>query len=288
MTFAPVAPDPLDEVAVGALAPTALFDLTGRVAIVTGAAGEIGGWLAAGLGSAGARLVVTDVAEPGLEAAARLLGGAGLECLSVAADLAETKSGDEVVAAALRRFGRVDVLVNCAAVNRREPILDVTPENYDRIVAVDLRAPYFLAQAAARAMIDARRGGSIVNIGSINVAVGLQDVSVYGHAKAALAQLTKVMAVEWTAYGIRANCLAPGMMLTRLSAAVWDDEHRAAWMLDRIPARRPGLPRELVGLCLLLASDAGSYLNGQTIFVDGGFLAGSPWNAESVEHEPEP
>lgn len=286
MSFAPLGRVPLDAGAISELAPSRLFELDGRVAIVTGAGGDIGGWLAAGLGRAGARLVATDVDEAGLKGLAQLLEGAGIDCERVVADLAVTASAEAIVDAALDRFGRVDVLVNCAAVNRREPILDVTPDEYDRIVAVDLRAPYFLAQAAARAMVRAQRGGSIINVGSINIAVGLQDVSVYGHAKAALAQLTKVMAVEWTDYGIRANCLAPGMLLTRLSAAVWEDEHRAQWMLDRIPERRPGLPRELVGLCLLLASDAGSYLNGQTIFVDGGFLAGSPWNARPAAQDP--
>lgn len=264
--------------AMAELAPARLFRLDGRVAVVTGGAGEIGGWLVAGLAAAGARVVAVDLDPAGLERMAEPLRAAGAEPALVEADLTAPGAPERCAAAAVDAFGRLDVLVNGAAINRREPLLDVDPATLDRILAVDLRAPYLLAQACARRMIAAGRGGSIVNVGSASVAVGLQGVSVYGAAKAALAQLTKTMAVEWSAHGIRANCLCPGFMMTALSEPVWHVDSRRRWLLDRIPLRRPGLPAELVGLLLLLAGDAGSYLTGQVLYADGGFLAGSPWD----------
>ncbi len=263
--------------AVPGLVPGALFSLAGRVGLVTGAGGEIGGWLAAGLGAAGARLVLVDRDEAGLARTAGVLAAAGIETVTVACDLTAEEAPERCVAAALDAFGALDVLVNNAAINRRQALLDVDAATFDEIMAVDLRAPYRLTQAAARSMIAAGRGGAIVNVGSINVAVGLQGVSVYGAAKAALAQFTKVLAVELSQHRIRANCLCPGMMMTQLSEPVWQVESRRRWMLDRIPQRRPGLPGELVGALLLLCSEAGAYLNGQAVFVDGGFLAGSGW-----------
>jgi len=269
----------LDVPAIEALRPAALHGLDGRTALVTGAVGEIGRWLAAGLGAAGAHVVLTDREPEPLEEVAGLLRGAGIEATWVAADLTDDGGPERIVAAARAPAGRLDILVNGAAINRRQPILEVEPATFDAIVAVDLRAPYLLAQAAARAMIDAGHGGSIVNIGSINVAVGLDGVSVYGAAKAGLSQLTKVMAVEWSRHGIRANCLCPGFMMTALSRPVWEDPVRRAWILDRVPMRRPGYARELVAMCVLLASNAGSFTTGQTVFIDGGFLAGTSWDA---------
>jgi NAD(P)-dependent dehydrogenase (short-subunit alcohol dehydrogenase family) len=266
----------LDAGAVQGLTPSAAFSLTGRVAVVTGAAGGIGRWLAAGLGAAGAALLLTDVDAEGLQEAAELLRAAGVATASLVCDLGADDAPQRIVEASCTRLGRLDVLVNNAAVNRRLPILDMDPETWDWIVRVDLRAPYFLSQAAARVM---RRqgGGSIINISSVNFAYGLEHISVYGSAKAALSQLTRVMALEWAPYGIRANAIAPGYMDTPLAAPIWADKDVRRWILNRVPMRRPGRPQELVGVCQLLASDASSFITGQTFVVDGGFLAGGKW-----------
>lgn len=265
--------------AVADLVPTTLFDLRGRVAIVTGAAGGIGRWLAAGLGAAGAGVLLCDQRPEPLEEVAEVLRTSDIDCAGFTGDLRDDATPHALVAAALEFGGRLDVLINCAAINRRVPLLEVDPALYDELMAVDLRAPFFVAQAAAHEM--ARRGsGAIVNVSSINAAVGIETVGVYGPAKAALSQLTKVMAVEWAHLGIRANALAPGFVHTPLTEPLWADPVRSGWVRDRTPARRPGLPTELVGACLLLASDAGSYVNGQTLFVDGGFLAGSRWDRD--------
>jgi NAD(P)-dependent dehydrogenase (short-subunit alcohol dehydrogenase family) len=120
-------------------------------------------------------------------------------------------------------------------------------------------------------------GGAIVNISSLNAAYALEHISVYGPAKAGLSQLTRVMALEWSQDGIRANAIAPGFMDTPLAAPIWADPDRRRWILNRVPMKRPGRPEELIGTCLLLASDAGSFLTGQTLYVDGGALAGGRW-----------
>jgi NAD(P)-dependent dehydrogenase (short-subunit alcohol dehydrogenase family) len=258
-----------------ALAPSSLFSLEGKVAVVTGAGGAIGRWLAAGLGAAGARVLVTDVQEPPLEEIRGALTGAGIACERLVVDLTEENAPGRIADAAVE-LGGLDVLVNNAAVNRRLPILEMDPETYDSIMAIDLRLPYFLSQQAARVMKDSG-GGSIINISSINFVYGLEQVSVYGPAKAGLSQLTRVMALEWAEYGIRANAIAPGYMDTPLAAPIWADADISRWIMNRVPVKRPGEPAELVGTCQLLASGAGSFITGQTFIVDGGFMAGGRW-----------
>lgn len=270
-------PGSLDTEAIRALAPGSLFSLEGRVAVVTGAAGGIGRWLAAGLGAAGARVLLTDVDESGLEEARMLLAAGEIEVAAVVVDLAADEAPDLIVEEAHRRFGSLDVLVNNAAVNRRMPILDMDEETWDWITKIDLRLPYFLSQRAARRMIEQGRGGSIIGISSLNANYALEQISVYGPAKAGLSQLARVMALEWAEHGIRANAIAPGFMDTPLAAPIWADPDMSRWIFNRVPVERPGRPDELIGACLLLASDAGSFLTGQTLYVDGGASAGGRW-----------
>lgn len=254
-----------------------LFSLKGKTALVTGAGGGLGGALAEGLAGAGATVVLAD--KPGSDKAATLrnrLVGLGLSMSVVEADLSDVATAPAMVDQVVSRYGSLDILVNCAGVNRREPILEVTPEVFDWIVGVNLKAVYFLSQAAARAMKDAG-GGKIINIGSLTSAIALTDVSVYGCTKAAVMQLTKTMAVEWAQYNIQVNAIGPGFMRTPLSDPVWANPERRRWMEERIPSRRGGQPDEIVGLAILLASSASSYMSGQMVFVDGGFLSGSPW-----------
>lgn len=270
-------PGPLDAQAIRALAPGSLFSLAGRVAIVTGAAGGIGRWLAGGLGAAGAAVLVTDVDEEGLRETVSTLAAGEVVVASTVVDLADEDAPERIVSAALEELGGVDVLVNNAAVNRRMPILEMDRPTWDWIVRIDLRLPYFLSQRTARVMIEQGSGGSIVGISSLNALYALEHISVYGPAKAGLSQLTRVMALEWAEYGIRANAIAPGFMDTPLAAPVWADPEMSRWIFNRVPVERPGHPSELVGACLLLASDAGSFLTGQTLTVDGGASAGGRW-----------
>jgi NAD(P)-dependent dehydrogenase (short-subunit alcohol dehydrogenase family) len=268
---------PLDADAIRALAPSRLYSLDGRVAIVTGAAGGLGRWFAAGLGAAGARVLVTDLDQGPVDELVELLRGAEIDAAGIAVDLADEDAPERIVAAAVEALGGVHVVVNNAAVNRRMPILEMDRETWDWITRIDLRLPYFLSRAAASRMIEQGEGGSVICISSLNALYALEQISVYGPAKGGLSQLTKVMALEWAEHGIRANAIAPGFMDTPLAAPIWADDDMHRWILNRVPVERPGLPRELVGACLLLASEAGSFLSGQTLYVDGGASAGGRW-----------
>ncbi|HEU4720616.1 MAG TPA: SDR family oxidoreductase [Gemmatimonadaceae bacterium] len=261
------------------LRPERLFGLEGRVAIVTGAGGGIGAWLAAGLAAAGAHVVLSDHPRASLEEPLATIAAGGGSADAQQGDLLEDGAPQQLVDAVLERHGRVDVLVNNAGMNRRELIFDVTRESWDLIGALNLRVPFELSRAAAAAMARAGTGGSIVHIGSLNNAIGLQGVSVYGAHKAGLCQLAKSMAIEWAEHDVRVNALCPGFMLTPLSKPLWDDPTRGPWLVERSLMRRPGYPQELVGACLLLASRAGSFITGQALYVEGGWLAGTPWDA---------
>ena len=257
--------------------PAELFSLRDRVAVVTGAAGGVGRWLCAAFGAAGARILATDLALEPTQRMCDALAKRGIETHAFAVDLADEDAAQRIVKAAVDRFGRLDILVNNAGVNRRLPILEATPELLDHIWTVDYIRCYQLSQQAAGVMIG-QGGGVILHIGSLNNLIGLEDVSLIGPTKAALSQLAKVQAIEWSHLGIRTNVLAPGFMATPINATHWTHPTRAPWIMDRTPMCRPGHPAELVGAALLLVSDAGSFMTGQTVYVDGGFSAGSRWN----------
>jgi NAD(P)-dependent dehydrogenase (short-subunit alcohol dehydrogenase family) len=257
--------------------PAKLFSLEGKVAVITGAAGGIGRWYCAAFGAAGAKIVATDLALEPTQRMCDALAERGVATHAVAVDLEDDAAAERIVKAAVDRFGRLDILVNNAGINKREPMLEVSREFLEHIWRVDYVSCYRLSQEAARVMID-QGGGSILHIGSMGGLVGLEDVSAYGPLKAALSQLAKVQSVEWSRFGIRINVVAPGFFATPMNATHWSHPTRAPWIMDRIPMCRPGQPAELVGAALLLVSDAGSFITGQTIYVDGGFTAGSRWN----------
>lgn len=253
-----------------------LFSLAGKTALVTGAAGGIGRVLAASLANAGATVTTHDLTLEMAQDAMSFVEAAGGRAIPVAGNLAEIEECRRIVKDTVAATGRLDIVINCAATNRRKPITEVTEDDFDFITDVNIKAVYFLSQAAYPYM-KALGGGKIVHIGSINPFFALDTVSVYGLTKGAVVQVTKAMAVEWADDNIQVNCVSPGFMMTPLSKPVWEDESRAKWFRTRIPQRRPGLPEELVGAVLLLASPAGSYMTGQTIIVDGGFEAGGSW-----------
>ena len=259
------------------LEPSRLFSLEGKVAIVTGGAGGIGRWLSAGLAKAGATVIVTDRDAEVTMATTEALSHAGQQVTPFVVDLEDDDAAERIVSFARERFDRLDVLINNAGINSRIPMLEVTTKSLDHVWKLDYIRCYELSQAAARLMLP-QGGGAIIHISSLNNVVGLEDVSMLGPAKAALSQLAKGMTVEFGHLGVRTNALAPGFMATPMNATHWTHETRATWIMDRTPMCRPGHPAELVGACLLLASDAGSFISGQTLLVDGGFSAGSRWN----------
>lgn len=255
---------------------TELFTLEGRVALVTGATGGIGQALAHGLALAGAQVALTGRSIARLDQVLHDIRAQDGVADIFEADLDDLDAHPALVEAVCATFGRIDILVNCAGTNQRLPIAEVTPAMYDSIMATNLRGLYFLTQRVAQRMVE-QGGGKIINIGSLTAHVGLQDVSVYGMTKSALAQLTKTMAIEWAAHNVQVNCLSPGFIATELTEPLWQDPQRRQWMLDRLPIKRPGRPSDLVGMTILLASRASDYMTGQTVYIDGGFLAGSQW-----------
>jgi NAD(P)-dependent dehydrogenase (short-subunit alcohol dehydrogenase family) len=255
--------------------------MAGRVVLVTGSGGGIGRVLAAAFFEAGATVALHDRTPEDLVLAGQLLEStdstSGGSFKTFVADLASVEACRGLIEDVASAFGRLDVLVNCAAANRREAVDVVTPETFDWLVAVDVRAPFFLSQAAARHMRK-QGGGKIINVGSINSQYALDTVAVYGLCKGAITQMTKEMAVEFAPYNIQVNCLTPGFIITPMNeSSLWGVERKRDWILGRVPAGRPGLPEDLVGATLLMASDAGSFLTGQSIAVDGGFTAGGSW-----------
>ncbi len=253
-----------------------LFSLEGKAALVTGASSGIGRALACGLAEAGAVVGVHGRDQKRVKETCSMIEKIGGKAFPMIADLIEVENCRELIAHAHADLGRLDVLINCAGANRRKPISEVTQDDFDTIVAVNLRSIYFLSQSAYPIM-RAQGGGKIVNIGSINIFYGLDTVSIYGLSKGGVGQLTKVMAVEWADDNIQVNCITPGFFLTPLTENLFADEEKAQWFRKRIRVRRPGKPEELVGTTLLLSAGASSYITGQNIIVDGGFLAGGSW-----------
>lgn len=253
------------------------FSLAGRSALVTGASGGIGRALAVGLAEAGATVAVHGRSEANLADTAAAIAAVGGRSITLPAELADRAAADRLIADAVAALGRLDVLVNCAGMNRRMPIADFNEADYDLIMQVNLKSLYDLSRAA-RAVMKEQGGGKIVHVASLTSFIGLANTSVYGMTKAAVAQLTKTQAVEWAADNIQVNALAPGFILTPLTEALWADPKRLAWLKGRVPAKRLGHPDEMVAAVLFMAGPGSSYLTGQTIAVDGGALAGASWD----------
>ncbi len=258
-----------------------LFSLKGEVALVTGAGGGIGRELAFSLANAGASVAIHSRSIERLEPIKKEIEQAGGNVIALIADFSSLEEARSLVSKTESAFGRLDILINCAATNIREPIDAVSEEHWDLIMAVNLKSLYFISQEAHKVMKKQKKG-KIINIGSINSLFALGGVSVYGASKGAVAQLTKVMAVEWAKDNIQVNCVIPGFVNTPLSKPIWSDNYKAEWLRSRIPLRRPAEPAEIVGAVLLLASEASSYITGTTIVVDGGFEAGGWWEPDEV------
>jgi NAD(P)-dependent dehydrogenase (short-subunit alcohol dehydrogenase family) len=251
-------------------------DLTGKVALVTGGSRGIGRAIALGFARAGAQVVVASRKQTGVDAVAAEIRELGGTALAVAAHVGEETAIVSLVEKALAAFGRIDVLVNNAATNPHfGPLLDATAAQWDKIMQVNLRGVFLLCQQVVPGMRE-RGGGSIINIASIEGLRPSKVLGVYSVSKAALILLTQALAQELGPDGIRVNALAPGLIRTDFSVALWQAPGLADAIAARTPLQRLGEPEDVVGAALFLASSASAYVNGAVITVDGGLMAGGP------------
>jgi NAD(P)-dependent dehydrogenase (short-subunit alcohol dehydrogenase family) len=251
---------------------SALFDLTGRRALVTGGNSGIGEAMARALGLAGAKILLLARRETELNAAALRMTADGIDVKYLVADLTNVNTLRATGEAALQALGGIDILVNAAGVNLRQPFNDVTPESWQTQIALHLSAPFFLTQALAPAMAE-RGWGRILNIASLQSYRAFANSAPYGAGKGGIVQLTRAIAQEWSPRGITCNAIGPGFFPTALTAAVFANpditQHNAA----QTCIGRNGKLDDLYGATVFLASDASSYITGQTLMVDGGFTA---------------
>jgi gluconate 5-dehydrogenase len=246
-----------------------VFDLTGKIALVTGASRGLGANFAQTLARAGADVAITSRTLASLESTRAAVAALGRRCLPVELDVRAEASIVRAVAAVEAHFGRIDILVNNAGCNIRKPALDVTWDDWNTVLDTNLRGPFFVARAVARGMT-ARGGGRIVNIGSVTSVAGYAGLGPYGASRGGIRQLTMSLAADWGPHGVTVNCLAPGWFKTAQNAVMYED---AAWvrsLSERIPLRRPGALPDLDGALVFLASDASAYVTGQLLLVDGG------------------
>lgn len=250
-----------------------LFDLKGKVAIVTGASTGLGQGMALGLAEAGADIVGVDYVD--MPETKALIEKVGRKFHPIVTDLIKATPNDlkEIVKEAVSKFGKIDILVNNAGIIRRQPSLEFSEDNWDDVMNINLKTVFFLSQAAANQFVAQKSPGKIINIASMLAFEGGILVPSYTASKSGVKGITMTMANEWGKYGINVNAIAPGYMATNNTEAIRNDEKREKEIISRIPANRWGTPRDLAGTAVFLASDNSNYINGFTIAVDGGWLA---------------
>jgi NAD(P)-dependent dehydrogenase (short-subunit alcohol dehydrogenase family) len=253
---------------------TNAFDLTGKVAIVTGTSRGLGQYLGRALARAGADLVITSRVPSTLAPFKAEIEALGRRALPLALDVRRAESIQAMVEAAVAHYGKLDILVNNAGCNVRKPALEVTWDDWNLILDTNLRGTFFVSQAVARRMIP-NKYGRIINIGSVTCVAGYAGLGPYGASRGGVKQLTMSLADDWGVHGITVNCLAPGWFKTKQNAVMYEDREWLEYLCDRIPLKRPGQPQDLDGAVVFLASDASAYITGQTLLVDGGISTGA-------------
>jgi len=251
-----------------------IFDLTGKVAVVTGASRGLGQYLGRALAKAGADLVITSRKLADLKPFQAEIEDLGRRVLPLKLDLRDAASIAAVAPAAEAHFGHIDILVNNAGCNIRKPALDVSWDDWNTILDTNLRGSFFVAQAVARGMIQ-REYGRIINIGSVTSVAGYAGLGPYGASRGGIRQLTMSLADDWGKHGVTVNCLAPGWFKTQQNRVLYENAAWVEYLCERIPLKRPGRPDDLDGAVVFLASESSRYITGQTLLVDGGISTGA-------------
>jgi len=251
-----------------------LFDLSGKVAIVTGTSRGLGQYMGRALARAGADLVITSRNLETLSPFKAEIEALGRQALPLELDVRRYESIRDMVEAAYQHYGRIDILVNNAGCNVRKPSVEITWDDWNLVLDTNLRGTFFVAQAVAEKMIP-RRYGRIINIGSVTSVFGYAGLAPYCASRGGVKQLTMSLADDWGKHGITVNCLAPGWFKTAQNAVLYENQEWVDYLVDRIPMKRPGQPTDLDGAVVFLASGASEYVTGQTLLVDGGITTGA-------------
>jgi 2-deoxy-D-gluconate 3-dehydrogenase len=248
------------------------FSLTGKTAMVIGASRGLGQGMARALAEAGADLALVARTGSSMDELSEEVKGLNRKCLTLPQDVSRPSEIKTVVNRVMEAFGKIDILINSQGAQVRKPAFEMTEQDWDGLMAINLKSVFFFCQAVGREM--ARQGkGKIINVASLTSVIGLPNISIYGASKGGVAQLTKALAVEWAPYHINVNALLPGYYKTALTEDLFKNEERAKWVLSRIPLGRTGLPEDLAGTVVFLSSEASDYITGQIIPVDGGWLS---------------
>jgi len=250
------------------------FDLSGKVALVTGASRGIGFAAATALAAAGADVIVCSRNLPALGDVVKEIELSGRKTLATQVDVSDPSSVRNMIAEARRAFGRLDILVNSAGQISRKPATEWSIQEWSESIDVNLRGTFLCCQEAGRNMILRREGGKIINVASLLSTIGVPNIVPYASSKGGVASLTRSLAVEWAKYGINVNAVGPGYVRTELTRALQNDATRSSNIVSRIPIGRWGTPQDLKGAFVFLASRASDYITGQIIYVDGGWTAG--------------
>ncbi len=250
-----------------------LFDLSGKTALVTGSARGLGLSYAQGLAKAGATVILNDIRAGLMDESVQNLRAQGFQAHGVVFDVTDERAVEQSFVQLNEQGLHIDILINNAGIQFRQPMVDLALENWQRVIDTNLTSAFIVSRAAAKRMIARGQGGKIINIGSLTSQAARPTVAPYTAAKGGIKMLTCAMAAEWAEFNIQTNAIGPGYILTDMNTALIDNKEFDTWVKNSNPSKRWGKPEELIGTAVYLSSSASDYVNGQIIYVDGGWLA---------------